>query len=303
MVAVFGHRGARGLLPENTLAGFALAKSLGLTGVEFDIGMTKDNMLVVHHDPRLNPDIARDQNGAYVGLHAALLHELTYQQLMTYDIGRLRAKADYTKRFPRQTPQDGARIPLFDEVLSVCAGLDMLIEVKSFPDQSDDTAVPQILVQAIIQRLRAHHLLDHVILFAFDWRALDEAARLEPGLRRCCLTDHSTIQNARLWFGQADLSDFCPEQAGEVPRIVAATGAKIWAPDFRTLDRHEVERAHDLGLLVIPWTVNEPDEIALMLAIKVDGMISDRPDDVLKIMEQQGITPEFPGFMARHCPL
>lgn len=299
MVAVFGHRGARGLLPENTLPGFIHAKELGLTGVEFDVGLTKDGVAVVHHDPCLNPDIARNRQGAYVEPREALIHGLTYQQLLAYDVGRLRAGSAYAARFSTQKPEDGTRVPTLNDVLTHCAGLDVLVEVKTSPDKPEDTASPKIMAEATIQCLRAHHLLDQAVLYAFDWRVLDEAAILEPGLRRCCLMEAATVQNAAAWFGKADLTHFQPDQPGSLPRIVASTGAKVWAPDYKMLNRQDVELAHHLGLTIIPWTVNEPDDILNMLSLGVDGLISDWPDRVLDILRARNLTQAAPGFIAR----
>lgn len=298
MVAVFGHRGARGLLPENALPGFTRAKELGLTGVEFDVGMTADGMPVVHHDPRLNPDIARNHQGDYVAPGDILIHNLTYQQLLTYDVGRLRAGSAYAARFSTQHPQDGTPIPTLDEVLAKCAGLDVLVEVKTSPDKPEDTASPRAMAQATVECLRAHHLLNQAVLYAFDWRVLDEAAILEPALRRCCLMEAATVQNPSAWFGKVDLTDFKPDQPGSLPRIVASTGAKVWAPDHKMLTKPDVELAHDLGLTIIPWTVNEPDDILSMLDLGVDGLISDWPDRVLAHLSARGLAPAAPGFIA-----
>lgn len=303
MVAVFGHRGARGLVPENTSAGFALANELKLTGVEFDVGMTADAMAVVHHDPRLNPNIARAIDGAYVGVEAPLLCEASYQQLQAYDVGRLRAGSDYAARFSTQRPLDGTRIPTLDMVLEQCKGLDLLVEVKTSPEKPDETSSPQVLARATIERLRGHGLLQNTVLYAFDWRVLDEAAVVEPSLKRCCLTEADTVKNATLWFGKANLANFNPQQPGSLPRLVASTGAKVWAPDHETLNAYEVEQAHELGLTIIPWTVNEPEDIMNMIVLGVDGIISDFPDRVLSILAEQGLSPEVPGFISRRCSL
>lgn len=299
MVAVFGHRGARGLLPENTLEGFALANKLKLTGVEFDIGVTADGIPVVHHDPYLSPHMARDQTGAYVDSKAALLCNLTYQQLLTYDIGRLRPGSDYAARFSTQQPHDGARIPTFDEVLKACSGLDLLVEVKSFPDRPRDTVSIHELTAATIKQLRAHQMLDQTVLYAFDWRVLDEAAIMEPGLKRCCLTEAGTVKDAHLWFGKANLENFSQDEPGSLPRVVASTGAKVWAPDYKMLNKFEVEQAHRLGLAVIPWTVNEPEDIHNMLDFGVDGIISDWPDRVLELLAGRDLRPASPGFISK----
>ena len=85
-----GHRGARGLLPENTLPSFERAIALGVTTLEMDVGVTKDGVVVVHHDRRLNPDLARGPDGQYVRAPAPTIHSLGFEELQRYDVGRLR---------------------------------------------------------------------------------------------------------------------------------------------------------------------------------------------------------------------
>ncbi|HYD57244.1 MAG TPA: glycerophosphodiester phosphodiesterase family protein, partial [Burkholderiales bacterium] len=115
-----GHRGARGLLPENTLAGFQRALELGVTTLELDIAITKDGVLVIHHDPTLNPDITRDASGRFLEARGPAIHSLTWEELQKYDVGRLKPGTPYARNYPDQQPVDGARIPrladLFEKV-------------------------------------------------------------------------------------------------------------------------------------------------------------------------------------------
>jgi glycerophosphoryl diester phosphodiesterase len=104
-----GHRGARGLAPENTLPGFARALSLGVTTLELDTAITKDGVIVISHDPALNPDITRDRNGKWLGKFGPGIHSLTFDELQQYDVGRLKPNTDYAKLFPEQRPVDRAR--------------------------------------------------------------------------------------------------------------------------------------------------------------------------------------------------
>ncbi len=298
MVAVFGHRGARGLLPENTLAGFTLARELGLTGVEFDVGVTADGVAVVHHDPRLNQDTARDRHGVYVGKNAPLIRDLSFQQLETYDVGRLRAGSDYAARYSAQQAQDGARIPALGDVLTACGPMDLLIEVKTFPDRTAATFPPGRLVEEVLRQLRATTGVRNAVLYAFDWRVLEAAAALEPALRRCCLTEPETVKQADLWFGKTRLADFAPDSPGAVPRAVASTGAVVWAPFHKMLDEAEMAQAKRLGLAVIPWTVNEPEDVHRMIDLGVDGLISDWPDRAKEILASRNVAMAPPGFVA-----
>lgn len=293
MVAIFGHRGARGLLPENALSGFGLANALELTGVEFDVGVTKDGVVVVHHDPRLNQDVARDKQGAYVGADAPLLRDLSFAELQGYDVGRLREGSAYAARFAGQIARDGTRIPSFDAVLEVCEPLDLLVEIKSFPDRPEATLPPAELVAHTLAGLRAAGAVERSVLYCFDWRVLEEAKKQAPELRRCCLTEPGSVAASDLWFGGTSLA----AHGNSVPRAVASTGAVVWAPFHEMLDEAQLAEAKALGLTVIPWTVNEPADFERMLDLGVDGIITDVPDLALEILDARGEEPAQPGFV------
>jgi len=292
--ALFGHRGARGLAPENTVAGFAVARSCGVTGVEFDVGLSADGIAMVHHDPRPSRYFARNRDGAYVRADERLLHEQSAAELACYDIGRLRPGSDYAARYPDQVPHDGARIPTLDAALVALEGLDLLIEVKNFPDRPNETAHPRAMAEAVIAALHRADAVARAVLFAFDWRVLREAAAIEPALRRCCLTEPDTLAAGGLWLDGMDLSAF----DGEVVHAVAATGAHCWAPFHATLDEAEVREAQALGLFVLPWTVNTTEAFERMIGFGVDGMISDRPDLARSAIEAGGMRVAAPGFVA-----
>ncbi|MBU6449411.1 MAG: glycerophosphodiester phosphodiesterase [Rhodospirillales bacterium] len=294
MIAVFGHRGARGLLPENTLAGFALAEHMRLTGVELDIAVTADGIPVAHHDPRLNPEIARGNSGAYVGGDAPFISALTFQQLNLYDVGRLRAGSDYAARFPEQIPRDGARIPALGELLAACPASDFLVEVKTYPDHPEATLAPKRLVEEVVRVLQGANRIGATMLCAFDWQVLEAAALLAPALRRCCLTAPETVKRPELWFGKTSLE----ASGGSVPRAVASTGAMAWAPFHETLGAAGMDEARRLGLTVLAWTVNEAEDIHRMIDLAVDGIISDRPDRVKTILAGRGAKMAPPGFVA-----
>src|ERR1700760_3341020 len=115
---VIGHRGARGLFPENTLQGFLAAAALGVSAFELDVGMTADGVAVVCHDVALNADIARDPSGAWLSSPTPLLRSLTLAELLRYDVGRLRPGSFTASQFPDQKPHDGARVPTLAAVLA-----------------------------------------------------------------------------------------------------------------------------------------------------------------------------------------
>jgi len=154
-----GHRGARGLAPENTLEGFALALSIGVTTLELDLAMTRDNVLVVSHDRRLNPDHTRGPDGKFLDAEGPPIRTLTLAELQTYDVGRLKPGSAYAAALPEQRPADGARIPtlaaLFGEVAR--AGADHVrfnIETKITPTSGAETPDPDTFAMAVATAIR-----------------------------------------------------------------------------------------------------------------------------------------------------
>src|ERR1044072_4296872 len=114
-----GHRGVRGLAPENTLAAFETALAIGVTTLELDLAMTKDDVLVVSHDRRLNPDHPRGPDGQFLTGQGPAIHSLPLAELQRCDVGRLRPGSAYTTSLPEQRPVDGARIPALTELFDL----------------------------------------------------------------------------------------------------------------------------------------------------------------------------------------
>ena len=160
MLEIHGHRGARGLLPENTLPAFERAIALGIDALEFDVGMTRDGVPVVHHDTALNPDHTRDASGAWLEPPGPLLRGLDAAELSGLDVGHVRPGSRTSLRFPHQEARDGARIPTLAEVLALGRrpGADAVrfnIEIKLSPLEPEETAGPAALAQAVAAVLRA----------------------------------------------------------------------------------------------------------------------------------------------------
>src|SRR5256885_196251 len=149
-----GHRGARGLWPENTLVGFARAVGLGGSALGLDCAGTRDAVVVVRHDPQLNPDCTRDARGRFLASAGPPIFTLSYAQLQSYDVGRLRPGSAYAARFPQQQPVDGERIPSLADVLTLVrtrgrGRVRVAIEVKTLPEQPQLTPAPEPFVQAV----------------------------------------------------------------------------------------------------------------------------------------------------------
>lgn len=269
-----GHRGARGLFPENTIEGFRAALALGLRGFELDVGVTRDGAVVLYHDPRLNPDITRGPDGAWLDAPGPLLRDLTRADLLAFDVGRIRPGSAYAALYPDQRPHDGARIPCLADLLALPGAPRLLIELKLFPDHPDWTVSPEEMVERVLREVDAADALDRVAVQSFDWRAPRHARRIRPRVATGWLTRAETVAAPALWWGV----DARPGDFDAVPDRVAAEGGGVWTPSHAELTPSCLARAHALGLRVVPWTVNEPARMAALAAWGVDGIITDRPD-------------------------
>ena len=290
-----GHRGARGHLPENTLSAFMKALDLGANVLELDTGITSDGVVVISHDPCLNPDIVRDASGRWVtpkgpdDKFANCIADLTWAQLQTFDVGRIKPGSDYAKRFATQTPIDGTRTPslaaLFDAVRSRGdTRVRFNIETKLSPMAKAETVSPQAFVEGLLAVIRHRGMSGRVTLQSFDWRTLRISQRLAPDIPTAYLTaqqkwmDNVGVGNIEGSAWTAGIN--AREHGDSVPRMVKAAGGAIWSPYFGDLTQAKLAEAHALGLRVVVWTVNEPKDIARMIEWKVDGIISDYPDRV-----------------------
>jgi glycerophosphoryl diester phosphodiesterase len=279
---VIGHRGARGLFPENTLGGFAGALALGVDAVELDVALTADGVVVVSHDPALNPDHTRDANGTWLSGPGPLIRSMRAAELLAYDVGRLRPRTAYAARFRAQQPRDGARIPLLAEVLRLPGADRFIIEMKTFPDAPGRSAGGPEMADAVVAAIDAAGVTPRVTVESFDWRGPRHLRRVRPDVQCAWLTSAETVRDAAIWWGGPHPADF----AGSVPRAVAAEGGPVWAPDHRTLSAALVAEAQALGLQVMPWTVNQPSRMRRLIDWGVDGLVTDRPDLARAVLDR-----------------
>jgi len=273
-----GHRGARGLLPENTLPAFQRALELGVTTLELDIAVTRDGVPVISHDPVLNPDLTRDASGRYLEQRGPAIHSLTWSQLQAYDVGRLKSGTDYARQFPDQQPRDGERIPrladLFDLVKrSGDTTVRFDIETKLNPERPDETPAPEPFARAVVDEIRKAGMASRAQIQSFDWRTLQVVQKIAPEIPTAYLTPRG----------------FQPRDHGSVPKMIKAAGGSHWSANFRDLDAQKVKEAQSLGLKVLAWTVNDPAVMARLIDYGVDGLITDRPDLARKLLEERRI--------------
>jgi glycerophosphoryl diester phosphodiesterase len=295
---VQGHRGARGLAPENTLAAFAKALSLGVTTLELDTGVTADGVVVVTHDPALNPDITRDARGRFLDGPGPPVVQLTYAQLRAYDVGRIRPGSAYAARFPDQAPVEDQHIPKLSDVFALAdrAANQVVrfnVETKSDPRKQTPTLAPEAFAEAVVRVVRAHGAQARTTLQSFDWRTLRHARTIAPEIERVCLTvqrpGDDNVEAGRpgapATLAGLDVDDF----QGSVPRLVKAAGCAVWSPNALDVRPAAVREAQALGLAVVPWTINEPAELDTFVGYGVDGIITDRPDRLRAVLRARGL--------------
>ena len=270
-VGIVGHRGARGLFPENTREGFTAAWAMGVTAFELDVGLTCDKVVVVHHDLLLNPDITRDASGRFLSDHGPAIHDLTFAALQTYDIGRIRPASLYRMAHRGQKPIDCARIPTLEAVLRACPEAHFIIELKTDPRFPGRSVSPEQMAEAALGVVDAAGAAGRVTFEGFDWRGPRHIKRLRPEIPLAWLTRAETVREAQLWVGRA-----CSPET--IQAAIAEEGGGIWAPAWDDLTRAAVTEAHRLGLRVMPWTVNRLIPMRRLIRWGVDGLITDRPD-------------------------
>jgi glycerophosphoryl diester phosphodiesterase len=293
-----GHRGARGLAPENTLEAFATALGIGVTTLELDLGMTKDGMLVISHDSYLNPDHTRGPDGQFLVSQGPAIRSLTLVEVKRYDVGRLKPGTNYAANFPEQRGMDGVRIPALSELFDLvrrsgAVEVRFNIETKLTPTSGADTPDPETFAGAFVTAVRDAGLAARVSLQSFDWRTLKVAQRIAPEIERVCLTidggPSDTLARGQggpsPWTAGLDIDDF----SGSTPRLVQAAGCAVWSPRFADLTKETVAEAKSLGLKVIPSTANSPADMARLIDVGVDGIISDYPNRLRAVMTDKGV--------------
>lgn len=282
---IHGHRGARGLAPENSLPAFARALAIGVDALEMDLGLSADDEVVVVHDRHLPPHLCRDMAGRWIGRGDIAVRSLTLAELQSHDIGRIDPRSDYAKKFPQQTPCDGARIPTLAEVaaLATAGEVRFNLEIKFSPTDATATAAPDFFARRVVDEVRRLGLARRTMIQCFYWPILrvvrEAAAEIQTGY----LSGRAGGEDLRRW------TEMDPAQFDHRPAAMARHCAgDAWLPDHRGLSRGAVQHAHALGLRVLPWTVNEVCDMQRLVRWRVDGIISDYPDRLRRVAEDLG---------------
>ncbi len=246
------HRGGAQLMPENTLAAFAGALARGCDGAELDVQLTRDGVVVVHHDFRLVADMTR-RDGVWLSGAGPRLKDLTWDELQTFDVGTVRPGSDTARSHLLLKPL-AALVPSLDDVVALAGrGFKLLVELKC--DGSADSGDPVALADAAYEVCAG---LENIIFVGFDWRALAQIRRRDVG--------------AQCWFTTDRLSG----DARPVIDAIAAAGGQGWFPHLADTTPENVAYARTLGLKIGAWTVNESADMRRLMDL--DAICTDRPD-------------------------
>jgi glycerophosphoryl diester phosphodiesterase len=245
--------------PENTLPGFEYAISIGADALEMDVAVTRDDVVVVSHDPKLNRSICTSPDAPRA------IRDLTLAELERWDCGAVR-----NPRFPKQTPIPGARVPTLDQVLDLSDRGHFLfnIEVKSFPDRPALAPPPERFAELVHQAIRRHKLQERAIVQSFDFRVLHAMRQVAPEIRL-----------GALYVGR-------PKSFVAIAHLAAAG---IVAPYHALASARQVRAAHAAGLEVIAWTANRPRDWRRLIAAQVDAIITDDPAALLAYLKEAGL--------------
>ena len=296
-IKIYGHRGARGDLPENTLESFKYLFDNGINAYETDILISKDLVPVITHDFRLDPSLTKDKEGNWIKDENIKIFDLTYDEISKFDVGSLNKLTRYGRRFVNQRSLENQKIPKLSELLelsskNVLQNLLINLEIKSTPDEKNLTPDPKDLVQIVLNEINNSNLKDKIIISSFDWRILREVKKQSPEIPRAYLTFQQekgmkikkTIYSKSPWIDHIPLTIVY-----DLPKIIKELGGSAWHPYYKDINKKAVKDAHDNNLPVNVWTVNDEDDMLKMIEYGVDGIMTDYPLRLKNLCERRNI--------------
>ena len=292
-IKIYGHRGARGDLPENTLKSFKYLFENDISAYETDIVISKDLVPVINHDFRLNPALTKDGEGNWITNDDIKIYELTYEQLSKFTIGSINKKSKYGRKFYNQKNLTEQEIPKLSDLLELTSknlsnNLVINLEIKSTPIEENLTPNPNEMVKLIMDEVNKFELIDKIVFSSFDWRILNEIKVSFPKTSRAYLTSEKKgkIYDKSPWLNFMPLYD---SDVNELPRLIKTLGGKAWHPKHTDINKDVVGISHEEGLPVNVWTVNEEYDMMRMIDYGVDGIITDHPIKLKQLCEENGI--------------
>ena len=296
-IKIYGHRGARGDLPENTLDSFKYLFENNINAYETDILISKDLIPVITHDFRLDPSLTKDEEGDWITDENIKIFDLTYNEILKFDVGSLNKLTRYGRRFLNQRSLENQKIPKLDELLELSSknlSQDTIInlEIKSTPDEKNLTPSPKEMVQIVLNDIKKSNLQDKIIISSFDWRILREVKNQSPEISRAYLTfqQEKGLKIKKTIYSKSPWIDHIPLTiVYDLPKIIKELGGSAWHPYYKDINKKAVKDAHDYNLPVNVWTVNDEYNMLKMIEYEVDGIMTDYPLKLKELCDKKNI--------------
>jgi glycerophosphoryl diester phosphodiesterase len=264
---VQGHRGCRGLMPENTIPAMLKALDLGVTTLEMDVVVSKDNKVVVSHEPWFATEITTKPDGSFIKPGEAMqynIFQMNYDEIAKYDVG--------LKPHPRFPKQQKIKVikPLLADLFDSVAE-NMKIRRRPFPYFNIETKClpagdgrfhpkPAEFVELLMAIIKEKQLEEQVIIQSFDFRTLQYLHEKYPAIKTAMLIEDSDVND---FEGQLNRLGYTPQ---------------VYSPNHTLVDDDLVKQCHDKGMKIIPWTVNDVKQFKKLRKLGIDGVITDYPD-------------------------
>lgn len=288
------HRGGRGEWTEESLAAFTNSLALGVTTLELDTHLTEDGKVIVWHDDTISatkcldtaPATAGDPEFPYVGDRVA---DLSLAQIKTLNCGFTQLAG-----YPEQDVIEGNRIAELKDVYQLvrdtgAAKVRFNVETKVETSEVGGAGM-ESLTRAVVAEIQASGMSERTTLQSFDWSSLNLTKEIAPELPLVALSSGDAWMGvgqpgASRNLGGIDIDDY----DGSLPKAAAAQGYDVVSPTFRSVTAGMIAEAHGLGLPVVPWTVNTTADMARLMDLGVDGIITDYPTRLRTLMEERGL--------------
>ena len=302
------HRGGRDARPENTLYSYQYAIENGATTIECDMQLTKDGQIVMSHNPTLNPEVTLDAQGNRVEKDKYYINQLSLDELRAYNVGRMDESTEYYNLHGKTQVQTDAKIPTLRELFELVrdsgdTNVRLNIETKSYPDPAlgekyANNSNMDTMVNEFYSLVKEFGFQDRVTLQSFDWSTLAKMEQIDPSIETSALyseepswgIDGTTLwigrKEASPWLGGVNINDFNNDPV----KAAHSLGIDVVSPYYTEVVAETIKEAHEFGMKVIPWSVNEREDMEKLYNMGVDGIITDRPWVLREFLESKGET-------------
>lgn len=286
------HRGGRAAMPENTLYAYNYAIETGATTIEGDMQMTKDGVVVMSHNPVLDPNITQDKNGKYITQELDI-RTMNYSEVEQYNVGHIKKDTDYYKKFGTTQYEVDAKIPTLEELFKLVRDsgnkeIMLNLETKLYPDSRmgiyyQNNVNKEVFVNKILDLAKQYGMEKRLTIQSFDWGVFPLIKKANPNIRVAALweeTPDGDYESRTLWLDTKEpspwLAGYNIHDFGENAIDIAyALGCDIISPQLDEITTMQIIQAHDWGMRVVPWTVNTIEDMEKVWEMECDGFITD----------------------------